>query len=242
MENKKILTFGFILGISLIIGTGVIAWSLITIKAAQDQIAVSGSARQRVTSDSVKWTGSFSRIIVQTGLKDGYAQMKKDENAVKKFLTDNSVKDEEINIFPVMMQENYNYNGNNFNLPKQYILSQTIEVRSADVNKIKNLAANIQPLVDQGVFFSTTALEYYYTKLADMRISMLPEAIKDAKARGNKIAEGSGKIIKSIKTVDMGVVQVLSPNSVDISDYGSYDTFSVDKEIMITVKAIFNLK
>lgn len=242
MENKKIIAFGIILGASLIIGTSIIAWSLITIKANQNQITVSGSARQDIVSDSVKWTSTFSRTIQQSGTKDGYAQMKKDENAVKKFLADNGVAADEINIYPVMMQEDYNYNNSNQNLPKQYMLSQTVEVRSGDVNKIKDLAANIQPLVDQGVFFSTTALEYYYTKLADMRISMLPDAIKDAKARADKIAEGSGKQIKSIASVDMGVVQVLSPNSVDISDYGSYDTSSINKQIMITVKAVFNLK
>jgi hypothetical protein len=240
MENKKIILFGVILGVSLIIGTSIIAWSLITIKASQNQIVVSGSARQNITSDSVKWTSGFSRIINQDGVKDGYAQMKKDENAVNKFLTDNGVTSEDITIYPVMMQQNYD--NTNSNAPKQYTLSQTVEVRSADVNKIKNLAANIQPLIDQGVFFSTTALEYYYTKLADIRISMLPDAIKDAKARAEKIAEGSGKNIKSIASVDMGVVQVLSPNSVDISDYGSYDTSSIDKQVMITVKAVFNLK
>jgi len=229
MENKKILLFGAI-------------WSLITIKANQNQITVSGSSRQDITSDSVKWTSSFSRIIVAAGTKDGYAQMKKDENAVRKFLTDSGVKPEEINIYPVMMQQNYDYKGANSNAPTEYTLSQTVEVRSSDVNKIKDLAANIQPLIDQGVFFSTTALEYYYTKLADMRISLLPDAIKDAKARAEKIAEGSGKKIKSISNVDMGVVQVLSPNSVDISDYGSYDTSSIDKQIMITVKAVFNLQ
>lgn len=239
MENKKLLTFGFILGASLIIGTAVIAWSLITIKANVDQIAVSGSARQRVTSDSVKWTGSFSRIVLQAEIKNGYAQMKKDEADLTNFLKDSGVKDEEINIYPVFMNEVYK---NDQNAPREYTLNQTVEVRSSDVEKIKSLAKNIQPLIDKGVFFSTNSLEYYYTKLADMRISMLPEAIKDAKARADKIAEGSGKQIKSIKTVDMGVVQVLSPNSVDISDYGSYDTSSVDKEIMITVKAVFNLK
>jgi hypothetical protein len=240
MENKKIIFFGVILGVSLIIGTSIIAWSLITIKANQNQIVVSGSARQNITSDSVKWTSGFSRIINQDGVKTGYAQMKTDENAVNKFLTDNGVTSEDITIYPVMMQQNYD--NTNSNAPKQYTLSQIVEVRSADVNKIKNLAANIQPLIDQGVFFSTTALEYYYTKLADIRISMLPDAIKDAKARANKIAEGSGKNIKSIASVDMGVVQVLSPNSVDISDYGSYDTSSIDKQVMITVKAVFNLK
>jgi uncharacterized protein len=242
MENKKIILFGVILGASLIIGTSIIAWSLIAIKASQDQITVSGSARQNIVSDSVKWTGSFSRIIEQAGTKDGYALMKKDEQNVRKFLNANNVKDEEINIYPVMMNEIYDYKNTGMNAPKQYTLSQTVEVRSSDVNKIKDLAANIQPLINQGVFFSTTALEYYYTKLPEMRISMLPEAIRDARARADKIAEGSGKIIKSIKTVDMGVVQVLAPNSVDISDYGSYDTFNINKQIMITVKVVFNLK
>jgi uncharacterized protein len=242
MENKKLLLFGTILGIALIIGTSIIAWSLITIKANQNQITVSGSSRADIVSDSVKWTGSFSRIITADGTKDGYVQMKKDENAVRKFLTGNGVATSEINIYPVMMQQNYDYKSTNTNAPTQYTLSQTVEVRSSDVNKIKDLAANIQPLIDQSVFFSTTALEYYYTKLADMRISLLPDAIKDAKARADKIAEGSGKKIKSIANVDMGVVQVVSPNSVDISDYGSYDTSSINKQIMITVKAVFNLR
>jgi len=242
VENKKLFIFGGILGISLIIGTSVIAWSLITIKAGQNQITVSGSARADIVSDSVKWTGNFSHIIKADGVKSGYAAMKQDENAVRKFLTDNGVQDSEISIYPVMMNEDYNYKSDSGNEPKQYQLNQTVEVRSTDVNKIKNLVANIQPLIDQGVFFSNASLEYYYTGLADKRISMLPDAIKDAKARAEKIADGSGKKIKSIGSVDMGVVQVLSPNSVDVSDYGSYDTSSINKQVMITVKAVFNLK
>lgn len=52
----------------------------------------------------------------------------------------------------------------------------------------------------------------------------------------------SGKKVGSLKSVSMGVVQVLQPNSVDVSDYGMYDTSTVEKEIMITVKATFTLK
>jgi hypothetical protein len=35
---------------------------------------------------------------------------------------------------------------------------------------------------------------------------------------------------------------VLVPNSVDVSDYGSYDTSSIEKEIMVTVHPVFGLK
>jgi hypothetical protein len=71
---------------------------------------------------------------------------------------------------------------------------------------------------------------------------MLTEAIKDAKARAEKIANSSGKRVGVIKSASMGVVQVLSPNSVDVSDYGTYDTSTINKEVMVTVKALFTIK
>jgi hypothetical protein len=37
------------------------------------------------------------------------------------------------------------------------------------------------------------------------------------------------------------VVQVLPVNSVDVSDYGSYDTQNIEKEISVTVRAAFVL-
>jgi len=40
----------------------------------------------------------------------------------------------------------------------------------------------------------------------------------------------------------MGVVQVMPVNSVEISDYGTYDTGSIEKEVMVTVKALFILR
>jgi hypothetical protein len=40
----------------------------------------------------------------------------------------------------------------------------------------------------------------------------------------------------------MGVVQVMPIGAVEISDYGSYDTSGIEKEVMITVKTVFGLK
>jgi hypothetical protein len=35
---------------------------------------------------------------------------------------------------------------------------------------------------------------------------------------------------------------VLAPNSIDVSDYGQYDTSSVEKEVMITVRTTFQVQ
>jgi hypothetical protein len=37
-------------------------------------------------------------------------------------------------------------------------------------------------------------------------------------------------------------VQVLSPNSAAVNDYGTYDTSQIQKEIMVTVKGTFGVK
>jgi hypothetical protein len=40
----------------------------------------------------------------------------------------------------------------------------------------------------------------------------------------------------------MGVVQVMPVGAIEISDYGSYDTSGIEKEVMTTVKATFSLE
>jgi hypothetical protein len=40
----------------------------------------------------------------------------------------------------------------------------------------------------------------------------------------------------------MGVFQVTAPNSIDISDYGTYDTSSVRKQITAIVRASFTIR
>ena len=121
-------------------------------------------------------------------------------------------------------------------------MNQSFTIQSDDVEQITAISKQIPELASQGVIVSIQALEYYYSKLPDLRVSLLTDAIKDAKARAEKIAEGTGRNVGAVQAASSGVVQVLSPNSVDISDYGNYDTTSIEKEIMVTVKASFRLK
>ncbi|MBC7334387.1 MAG: SIMPL domain-containing protein, partial [Actinobacteria bacterium] len=126
--------------------------------------------------------------------------------------------------------------------PREYILRQNVEIKSSDVEKITSIAKNTQKIIDQGVIFSTNSLEYYYSKLPELRISLLSEAVKDAKLRAEQIAKGSGREIRSIKSATSGVVQVLPVYSTEISDYGAYDTSTIEKEVMVTVSVVFTLK
>ena len=239
--EKSLIKTSIILGIFLVIAVSIISYSLYQIKAADNFLSVTGSAKQSVSADIVKWNGSFSRNVLASDLKVGYAQMKNDEAVLSKFLKDNGIVDAEMTISPVSMQQQYNYNKTS-NTPDEYTLMQNVTVQSSDIQKIKTLSKNTQSVIDQGVIFSATSPEYYYSKLPEARVTLLPEAMKDAQVRAESIAQSTGKRVGILKSASMGVVQVMQPNSIDISDYGNYDISTVEKEIMITVKASFSLK
>ena len=126
---------------------------------------------------------------------------------------------------------------------KKYDLVQTITVQSTNVQKIADLSKNTSSLIEnQSVIFATTSLEYYYSKLPDARVALLANAVADAKARAEQLATAGGKKIGNLQSASSGVVQVMAPNSAEVSDYGTYDTSSINKEIMVTVKASFEIK
>lgn len=238
-NSNKIIYFAIILGICLIISASIGSFTFYKVRSPEDTLSVTGSVREKVTSDLAKWTSNFSRTVSTEDLKAGYQMMKNDQRLVLNFFEDNGFTEEDITISPIFMEQLYMYDPN---APKENLLRQTVEIQSTDVDKITYMAKNNQELIDQGVIFAIQSLEYYYSKLPELRIELIPDAINDAKLRAQKIAEGSGKTIGVIKSATLGVVQVLPVNSTEVSDWGTYDTSTIEKEIMIPVTVIFTLK
>lgn len=228
-----------LIALALIISTAIGAYTFYKIRTFDNTLTVTGSASKQVTSDHVKWVGVINHIVKVTALKTGYADMASDLTQVKAFLKEKNITDDQIVISPVFMDQNYDQPQG---AEKSYTLRQTIDVNSSDVNGISDISKNINPLIEKGVVFSTQSLEYTYTKLPEERVNLLSDAIKDAKARASKLAESSGKSVGILKSASSGVVQVMSANSLDVSDYGSYDTSKIEKNIMLTVKASFTVQ
>jgi len=240
-NSNKIIYFAIILGICLIISASIGSFTFYKVRSPEDTLSVTGSVREKVTSDLAKWTANFSRTVPAEDLKAGYQMMQNDQRLVLNFFEDNGFNEEDVTISPVFTDPLYMYDYDP-DAPKENLLRQTVEIQSNDVEKITYMAKNTQELIDKGVIFSIQSLEYYYLKLPELRIELIPDAINDAKLRAQKIAEGSGKKIGVIKSANLGVVQVLPVNSTEVSDWGTYDTSTIEKEVMIPVTVIFTLK
>ena len=236
---KKLICLPLIMGASVVIAAGLLAWGIYASRVQDDTLAVTGSAKRTVSADVAKWQTNFSRAAAIENLKEGYTQMTRDQKAVEKFFAEHGIKPEDISVSSVSMEQIYRPDGGP---PNQYILRQNVQLTSGDPDKMNELSKGIQPLIDQGIIFSSSPVEYYYTKLADLRVELLADAVKDAATRARAIVESTGKKLGNLSSAAMGVVQVMAPNSVDISDYGAYDTSSQQKEVMITVRTVFKIK
>ncbi len=248
VRSWTLLAAALIVSCALVAGTFIVANTINYVKTLDSsRLTVTGSSQQTITSDQVKWPISFSRQVAPTKLSDGYSQMKADLAAVTQYLTDQGVAAGNITTFPVEMTPVLENCGNPprvgcTNAVVAYKLSQHLEVDSSDVDRVTRMAQDPSPVVNQGVLFAGQPLEYYYSKLPEIRVSLLGAATTDAKQRAEKIAQSTGAKVGQLTTADSGVIQVTPVNSTQISDQGSYDTTTIQKRVTAVVRASFTLK
>lgn len=233
---RAVLASG-VLGIALVGSAAILSSALYRIKARENILVVTGSAKQRVESDSVRWRGSFTRTTVQQDIQQARALMGKDALAVSAFLKTAGFEEKDVLISPITVELTYPSSG-----PPEYVLRQTLTINSNDLAKVTRLAKDASNLMKEGIYFAAEAPEYYYTKLPELRISLLSGALEDAKKRAEMIAQSSGSRVGRLRSASAGVVQVLPVNSTEVSDYGTYDTTTIEKEIAVTVRATFELR
>lgn len=242
MNNKNVfLVPSIILSASIIVAVLVGASAFIKARGFDNALSVTGSATERVIADTAKWTFSFSRQATESGIVGAYSRIANDLGAARKFLAANNIKEEDITVTPVFTDEVYKY-GSDQGGPRQFNVRQSVTVTSNDPKAMDALSKASKALSDQGVLLMPETPQYFYSKLSESRVKLLGAALTDARARATEIARSAGTKVGPLKAASSGVVQVLSPNSIDISDYGQYDTSSLEKDIMVTVRATFFVK
>jgi uncharacterized protein len=210
-----------------------------SVVTARDVVEVTGSAKQAVDADTGRLVFSLETT---TGVNDqdaGFVRLQAATERIQTLLTERGF--ENVEAVPMSSFPQYTYPQYGTPLMTGYTVQRQVFVRSEDIVGIEALANNVGVFAGTGYTVSVYGVEYTYSKLADMRVSLLSEAIADARARAEAIAKDSGRSIGTLRTASSGVVQVLAEGATDISDYGSYDTQSKRKEVMVTVRATFEL-
>ena len=213
---------------------------------AQDTIVVTGLGETEFASDLIVWDGE---IVYETlDVATGYVQLERNKKKVLDFITSRGVAEEQIvfkfvNVYkqsePVY-NANGNYSGQRFT---GYRLSQGFSIESSEVDKVENISREISALIAQGVSIEAFQPSYYYTKLDDVKLSLIERASADARARAEKIAENAGAAIGRVASAKMGVFQITGANSnEEFSAGGSFNTSSRQKKARITMRVEYRVK
>lgn len=241
IEIRKSLVWG----ISIVITALILGGAFKNRNQGENTISVTGKAEKTFSSDLIVWRGSFSRNALT--LKEAYDLLNQDIEVVKGYLKGKGVKDNEPVFDAVDIQKLYrtetDKDGNETSYFTGYLLTQVVKIESKDVDRIEKLSREVTELINQGLEFNSASPEYYYTQLANLKIEMIAEATKDARLRAEKIAQESGSSLGDLKNGDMGVFQIVAPNSSD-EDYswgGSLNTSSREKSASITMSLAFNV-
>lgn len=230
------------IALGLIISSVIFGWFYSTAKKGDDAITVTGSAKRRITSDLVVWSASVSSQ--STELSGAYSSLSGQIPKIKEYLISKGIPETEMTVSSITSTtlKKADENGNETSQITGYSLSQRIDVRSTDVEKIARIARESTELINQGVLIESRAPQFYYTKISDLKVEMLGEAAKDAKERAERIAASTGNSIGSVRSAKMGVLQITAADSTDVSDYGVYDTSTVEKDMTAVVSISFAVR
>lgn len=205
-------------------------------------ITVKGSTRKRVRSDRAVWA-----IIVRgegEDLSTAFEVLESGVDRVQDFLKSNGFAPDQVGLGAISTTTRFarDAKGNRTDEVTGYRLERRFGVRTSDVNLVARTAGKVTQLLKDSVFVISQSPEYTYTKLAPLKIDLMAAASSDARARAEKIAASSACNLGELRQARMGVLQITAPDSTEVSSYGMYDTYTIDKDIRAVVTATFGIE
>ena len=230
-----------LLSLSLIVSSFLWAGAIRSMKRGDDALLITGSAKRPIKSDYIVWKVSLSSQ--QPTTQAAYQELKARIDRVQRYLQAAKVPESEISLdsldtVAIPEQINGKETGKTF----AYKLSQKLEIRSNQVDRYAKLSQQITELINEGIPLTSEPPEYLYNELSKVRIEMVAEATKDAKARAESIAKSTGNRVGGVRSADTGVFQITPRHSTAVSNEGRYDTSSIDKDITAVVSVKFGIE
>lgn len=240
--NKVRIYSASIIAFAVIISVFIASYSFVNRNKSNNTISVTGLAERNFESDLIVWKSQFT--AKDMSLTVAYASIKKYNEIISNFLIEKGIKKEELTFSAVEITKDYIYTngpgGTSFSTFDGYRLNQSVSISSNNVEKIEKISREITELINKGIEITSLAPQYYYTKLANLKIEMLAEATKDGLQRAKTIAENGDASLGKLVSSTQGVFQIVGLNSSeDYSWGGSFNTSSKKKTASVTVKLVY---
>jgi len=246
MEFLKKNFAAIIICIAVIVTGMILGRSYMSKGKPDPKIKVVGAGEESIESDLIVWQATFSRN--GEDLKAAAAALKEDLNQLKKYFKDRNIDEKDIIVEAINIQKQYSYEYDENGTLKHtyftgYTITQGVKIQSKNVALVEKVSREVTDLINIGIELNSQAPEYYYTKMADLKLKMIEKATNDARKRAEKIAENGGGSLGSLHNADMGVFQITAENSSEEYEWGgSFNTSSRRKTAHITIRLEYEVE
>lgn len=242
ISSRQALTFS----IAIVLSALVLAYAIIHRNDPIRSISVTGLGSQDFVSDLVVWEGRFSTQKVD--LQAAYTELKAQKVLVEEYLVSQNIADVDLVFSAVQTfkQTRSKYSNDGRYVGEEFVgyeLSQTVTIRSKEVDKVEEVSRSVTDLLNQGVQLFSNPPRYYYTKLAELKLDMIAKATADARSRAEQIAVESGGKLGKVMEAKMGIFQITGRlSNEDYSWSGAFNTADKEKSASITMRLEYSVK
>ena len=201
-----------------IVAAAIVVFGLL-LKAAVDnftnkdrRVTVKGLSEIEVPADQVTW--SITTAETGNDLQQVYANSSAVIKKIRKFLTSNGIKNEEISVGTPVVTDNETDRWNADRIPFRFKIKTVLSVNSGNVDKVRELISRQGELLQQGIAIINDGymnpVSYSFVSFQEMKPKMMEEAIANAQKTANQFASTSGSKLGKIIAADPGQFSINS--------------------------------
>lgn len=168
-------------------------------------VSVKGLSEREVAASLAIWTIGYSANADE--IPELRQQLSNSTKHVVNFLISAGFTEEEISILPPSMQDLSLIRRSREEEPPafRYTGSQSVMLRTSQIDRVKPAVAGISVLMERGVFLgSIDSPNYSYNDLNSIKPAMIEEATKNARLAGDQFARDSEVELGSLKNASQG--------------------------------------
>jgi len=200
-------------------------------KLNANSVVVKGLSEMDVKADLAIWEMKY--VVTGNDVIEAQKQISSQTEVIKSFLLENGFGENEITVGRLDTNDlNANPYRGSYENNLRFILTQTITVKSTNVDLVADVLNKSGDLVAKGIIFNSeygSPVSYLFTKLNDIKPEMLAKATKNAKDAALQFAANSSSKVGKIRHANQGVFSIL-PREDTIS---SSETQQINKKVRV---------
>jgi len=247
MNTKNI----WIIAVALVFSFGINAFfigrALQRFKIEDRSVNIKGFSEREVKSDLVVWI--IQSRIANNDLMEGSQAIEAAKTKIINFLLQNQIKQEEIIVEGIVVTDKKAQQYDNYQQINtfRYLITQNFQIRSSNVDLIQKVSRMTGELLQVGVFLSQSdygnPLQFYFTKLNEIKPEMITEATKNARSTAQQFASENGSKLGSLKKANQGLFTIVDRTASLSGGEGGYVSGTNDlyKKVRVVISAEYSI-